>query len=409
MAMEKGIPECLVLVFTPGVSLRTWRETGMLTREWALYDSLLAHYQRVVLVTFGGASDRAELEGVIRPEHRDRVGVVSNAQGLDDEAYVRALPAMVDREVGGAKTVLVKTNQMLAGRAALAITAQLRASGRVVALVARGGYLWSRFVAQEHGTDSPAHRAAAACEGELCTGADLVVGTTEDMVEDLAWRHHLRRDRVMIVPNYVQTWDEEDGGPAERQPGLLLYAGQLVARKRVNLLIEAAAMVAQEQPGRVTLEIVGDGPERRRLTELAMELGAPVVFRGRMAHEQLRKRMRECCLYVQVSELEGHPKTVIEAMAEGTPVVVSDSPGLGGVVEHGMDGVRIAADAKTLAHTIVSLLDDEEWREVLGAAAARRIRMLFGLPVVLEQELRAHRTALAYARAAGPGGLRESA
>ena len=390
--MPDRIADTLVLVFTYGMSLRGWQSSGLLAREWALYDALLPRYERLVLATYGGPDDAAALDAVIRPEHRPKVAVVCRAPGISVEAHAADLPARVAASVGDARTVVVKTNQMVGGEVAVGITQTLRAGGRRVALVARGGYLWTRFAAHDHGPDSPAATDAAAREGALCAAADLVVGTTPDMVEDLAWRYLLPPERVTVIPNYVLI-DRPVRPASERTPGLLLYAGQLSPRKRVDLLIRAVAMLDAATRSAVTLEIIGEGPERKALGALAASLAAPVRFLPRLPHHDVIERMSACAVYAQASELEGHPKTVLEAMAAGTPVVVADAPGLGDVVTHGGTGLRLPPDPAAFAHALQELLRDEDWREQLGGAASRAIRTSFGLPTVIALECAAHRRA----------------
>lgn len=388
--MEPHTADTLVLVFTPGVSLRTWRETGMLSREWALYERLAEHYERIVVVTFGDADDGEYLRAAATAEVWARTVVVSNTDGLPASGYLESVPLRTAAAVGEARGVVVKTNQMLVGELAATIADAIRGRGIPVGLIARGGYLWTRFVAHEHGPHSPQALDAERAERALCTAADMTVGTTAEMVEDLAWRYGLDPTRAVVVPNYVLT-DRPESDEA-REEGLVLYAGQLVARKRVDLLIEAIAIVA-EGGRKVQLEITGDGPELRRLKALAAERNAPVNFRPRIPHDQLLERMRRCSLYAQASELEGHPKTVIEAMASGAPVLVANATGLAGVVTHGSNGLRVEPDVHAIAHAMEELLADADWRDSLGAAAARTARAAYGLPGIVERELAVHRLA----------------
>ena len=265
------------------------------------------------------------------------------------------------------------------------------------ALIARGGYLWTRFVAHDEGPHSQAAHDSAARERFLCQAADMVVGTTPDMVEDLSWRYGLDPLHTAVIPNYVLV-DEMPRGAAGRTPGLLLYAGQLVARKRVDVLVQALALITPEVREAIRFEIIGDGPERAALERLAASLKVPVVFRSRVPHHDLLARMRECELYIQASELEGHPKTVLEAMASGAAVVVADAPGLGDAVTHGVTGLRVTPDARSFAHAIEELLNDQEWRDMMGSAAAQATRSSLGLDTILPMEVAVHRRALEQAR-----------
>lgn len=392
------LADSLVLVFTLGMSVKAWRATGMLEREWALYRALLPHYKRLVLVTYGGPEDQEILRELLTPEEASKVVLVCNHEKRGTLDYMIDMPARVRQALGDSKTVVIKTNQMMGGDAAVRLTDALREGGLTVGLIARGGYLWTRFVTYEHGPHSEAADDAAGREKLLCQAADVVVGTTPDMIEDLAWRYGLHPDRTRVIPNYVLT-DEAPTTASEREKDLLLYAGQLVHRKRVHILIEAVAQLPGEMRERVRLEIVGDGPEKATLEALAARLEVKATFLPRMPHRELLQRMRRCTLYLQASDLEGHPKTVLEAMAAGGVVIVADAPGLGGVVDHGSTGLRVAGAADAFTNAISELLNDEDWRDLLGMTASRAVRARYGLEAILPQELDAHRLALAQAQA----------
>lgn len=389
---ESKIADSLVLAFTAGVSLRGWEQSGMLEREWALYRELIPHYRRIVLVTYGDDTDRAVLDRVLKNDiERAGVRLICNHEGADLRTFARSAPARVVELLRDCSTVVVKTNQMMGGEVAVEVTEALRAAGKMVGLIARGGYLWSRFVTYEHGPHSEAAQDASARERQLCTAADMVVGTTDDMVDDLAWRYALNPGQTRVIPNYVLA----DGMvvPSDgREKSTVLYAGQLVARKRVDVLIEAVA--SEELRDRVKLKIVGEGREEPRLRELARKLGAPAEFCARVPHRELLTLMESCTIYAQASELEGHPKTVLEAMAAGAPVLVASSPGLAEVIDHGSSGLRVPPTAEAFALAINDLLPDAEWRDLLGATAARVVRARFGLPTVLREEIEVHRVAL---------------
>ena len=135
-AHQDPIADALVLTFTEGVSLGEWERTGLIAREWALYERLRGFYRKIVLVTWGGAADRPIAA---------RLGaeLVCNERGLSAGEFAAHAAGAVAGLLGRAESALVKTNQMMAGDVPAKVVQQLRANGRVVALVARGGYHWS--------------------------------------------------------------------------------------------------------------------------------------------------------------------------------------------------------------------------------------------------------------------------
>lgn len=391
---DRPVADALVVSFTTGMSLAAWRSAGMLTREWALCDRLRERYGRLVLVSYGGPED-LQIARTLGP----RLHLVANDQGLDTPRFLAGVPGRVATLLADARSAVVKTNQMDGGHVALAVTRALRARGVRTALVARGGYLWSRFVAYETGPGSQAAKDAGARERELCLHADVIVGTSQAMLGDLCWRYAIDASRAKLIPNFVVP-NAPMRTAEEREKAQVLYAGQLVVRKRVDLLIEALSLLREGGNTQVTLHVIGEGPELPRLQALAHERNVPVTFEPRVSHEQLLDRMSRCTVYAQASTLEGHPKTVIEAMSTGAPVVVVSAPGLGRVVQHAITGLVMAPEAAAIARAIDGLIGDPAWRDALGGAAALDINTNLSLDRIVRLEEDAHRLALANAGAA---------
>ena len=154
---------------------------------------------------------------------------------------------------------------------------------------------------------------------------------------------------------------------AERQPGTdgelrIGFAGKLVARKGVDELLRAAALLPAERAWSVT--VVGDGPMLPRLQALAAELGLidRVVFRGFANTTEMPKLLAGFDVVVVPSRLDMRVLVTIEAMAAGAAVVVSDATavwGPGDLVEHGRTGlVYRSGEPAMLAEQIKLLLGD---------------------------------------------------
>jgi glycosyltransferase involved in cell wall biosynthesis/SAM-dependent methyltransferase len=381
---NQRIADALVLVFTEGVSLRLWEQTGLLGREWALYERLRNHYARIVLVTWGGEADGPLAEGI-------GAALVANTGGAERSRFIAGAPVRVRQALVGAGTAVVKTNQMTTGGLGPLITRDLRDAGVRTALIGRGGFLASRFAAHEYGPHSREAADTSNQERELCGAADLVVGSSEEMVADLAWRYGLDPAKTACIPNYVSV--EGAATPAsERDTGEILFAGRLKAIKRVDLLLRAVGRLEPSDGLRLT--IIGDGPDEGALRDRARGLRFPVTFEGRMPHADLRDRMARCAVYAQVSSLEGHPKTVIEAMATGAPVVVVEAPGLGCVVENEQTGLKVQPSPEAIAEALQRLLADASLRDRLGRNAAAHVRETLALERIADLEAAAHRRAL---------------
>lgn len=414
-------PVTLVLVLSAGGSLASWERDGALEREWALYAALRPTLAGIVVVSDASVKDEARERAIAASLG---ASLVMNEDGLERAAHLARLAGLVAAQVhdgaapgGEAESpVLVKTNQLSASDAALAIVGGLERGGpdwgrRDVALIARGGYLWTRFVAHDHGAASRVFAECASRERDLVRRADVVVGTSRSMLEDLAWRDGLPPDALRLIPNYVvegaatPLWSAVPPGAVPREHGVLLYAGQLSERKRVDLLIDASAFLARAGR-RVVLEIHGEGPERAALEARAADVGAPVRFGPRIPHAELLERMRRCWAFVQASSLEGHPKTLLEAMSTGAAVVACEAPGVSDceAVEREVTALLTRPDAGSIAGALARLLDDPGLCARLGATAAARVLSTCSLSAVLELEWAAHKEAIERARARATAG-----
>lgn len=371
---------------TRGMSLCEWEREGLLHREWALYGALADNYDRFVVVSHGDHRDH-ELPAKLHPSPI----VITNDERLPVLDYVASAPARIQAALGPIESAVVKTNQMDDAGLACSISGWLRDRDVPSALIARCGYVRSQFLAAEQGCGSIEAMDAALIERTLIGVADMVVGTTQDAISDLAWRDALDAERVRVIPNYILD-DACNPDAGQREPGLCVCVGQLVARKRVDRLIRAVAELQQDHD--VSLEVIGSGVEEQSLRDLTAELEAPVVFRPRIPHHRVLERLSQASIYLQASSLEGHPKTLMEAMGCGVACIIADSPGLGNLIQNGVNGLCVSGEPETFAYALAGLLEDAGWREQLGACAAQFANSRFALSIVAGLERDAHRAAL---------------
>jgi glycosyltransferase involved in cell wall biosynthesis len=162
----------------------------------------------------------------------------------------------------------------------------------------------------------------------------------------------------------------------------LITVGRLVPWKRVDLLIESLAECAG-----TGLVIVGDGPERQRLEELARarKLEERVYFAGQRSQQETVGIMAACDLFVLNSTYEGFPHVVLEAMNAGLPVVATAVGGTPELVRDGENGRLIDPWAgATLSQALMDLVSSAERRRRL-ASAARQTLQLFQRAVMVEK------------------------
>jgi len=153
-------------------------------------------------------------------------------------------------------------------------------------------------------------------------------------------------------------------------PRYIFSAGRLDPQKDFPTLLRAWAIVSKEVPD-IELRIAGAGAQDAALRALSRSLNLPRVhFLGLI--QNVHEVMRGASLYVQTSLWEGLPLAVMEAMATGLPVVVTDGDGFSDVVNHNETGlIAPRSNPVEVAASIIRLLKAPDEAARLGAAAHR--------------------------------------
>src|SRR5688572_19722318 len=166
-------------------------------------------------------------------------------------------------------------------------------------------------------------------------------------------------DRIFEPPNlYDPALYAPD--PAVAKDIDVLYVGNLVAVKRLDMLLDAAARLAAARPG-FRLVLVGDGVLRRELEARArrLALGAAAEFVGARPFEEIADWLRRSRVFVMTSEMEGLPQAMIEAMGCGVPVVLPDTGDVTTIAKHGENAWIVSPPtAEGFADALGRLLDD---------------------------------------------------
>lgn len=200
-----------------------------------------------------------------------------------------------------------------------------------------------------------------------------------------------RSCRTSVVYNGV---DPElfSPGTASDQP-IILSVGNLIPIKGQDLLIRAVSSLAGDFSS-LSLEIIGQGPERARLERLAAELQVRerVHFLGTRSRREVADAMRRCTVFALPSRYEGLGCVYLEAMSTGKSVIGCRGQGIAEVIRHGSNGFLVGPDnERELTLALAMLLRDETRRQILGRAARDTILERFTLAHQAERLLRIYR------------------
>ena len=174
-----------------------------------------------------------------------------------------------------------------------------------------------------------------------------------------------------IIPNGVDTSFFQPNGrrPDDtlRRGPRLLFLGRLESRNDLGTVLEAMPLILRRYP-KAQLTVVGDGPQRRMYEARARSLGSAVRFAGEL-HRERPEYYAAADLYLCPTNRASFGVTLLESMACGTPMMVSDIIGFRELVAGGSEAVLVPSGQPTVwAETAIRLLDDPATRQAMGEA-----------------------------------------
>lgn len=217
-----------------------------------------------------------------------------------------------------------------------------------------------------------------------------VIAVSEPVVQALS--RYFRADWE-VIPNgvdvrYFQPNGRRPTDALTRGPRLL-FLGRIEPRNGLGTVLAAMPRILQRYP-KAHLVVAGDGPWRRHYERRARRLGASVRFAGQIFSER-PDYYGSADLYLCPTTIASFGVTLLEAMACGTPMVVSDNVGFRAVVNGGAEAVMVPkGDPVAWAATAIALIGDPERRRAMGQAGLAKAAR-FAWPGIARRELEVYR------------------
>lgn len=200
--------------------------------------------------------------------------------------------------------------------------------------------------------------------------ADEIIALTDEMKEKL---QALVKCEPVVIGNGIDyfRFNNKIKKKIDKQTVKILYVGRLEPVKNVESLIKAMRWVKFP---RKELYIIGDGSEKDRLKDVINEnqndigIGEKVNINmlGNLSDEKTQKYMDECEVFVLPSDKEGQGIVLLEAMANGMPIVASNVNGVPSIIEDGENGILVENKDMYIAMAISELINDPYKFEVIS-------------------------------------------
>ena len=350
----------VLLIFTYGISLKIWDETGLLNREIGLYKKLNDTEEiNFTFLTFGNEVDHQydDLLGDIK------IFPIYSKFKFHKNKIIRFLYTFVicfKLKKQFKDIEIIKTNQLMGAWMAIALKKLIGCK-----LIIITGYdILSVSIKNKKGLHKIFFYYLLTQVSLLLSNYYSVTSHSDKKFLNRVFLFN--KDKLLVRPNWV--FSQENYKPLkDRKNNTILSVGRLESQKNFKYLIQELSNTP------ISLDIVGHGSEKKDLFDLSKNLNVKVNFIDAMPNEKLLKLMKDYKIFVLPSIFEGNPKSLSEAMSLGCVPVVSDIENNRELVEHNQNGLLFKLEKNELKNLLSDLIENDTLMEKLSKNSVYKI------------------------------------
>lgn len=224
-------------------------------------------------------------------------------------------------------------------------------------------------------------------EWKLTHEAEKVIVCSEYMRKEVLHLFQLAEEKVIVIPNGVDRTKIEVSPdhsfkkdryalPDEK---IIFFVGRLVREKGAQYLVEAATEVVNACP-EAKFIIAGSGPMKMELEQEAYDKGLDhkILFTGFIQDKERNELLKHAYIAAFPSIYEPFGIVALEAMAAGTPVLVSDTGGLAEIIQHGVSGLKVYPGmVSSVRDQLIYALKNEEHLAKMAKSATQTLNRTY--------------------------------
>lgn len=313
----------VIIFFTYGISLKDWKDTGLLDREIRLYEYLIENFNLdITFVTFGNQYD----EEILDNENIKVVPIYKyfkKSKNTLFEVFKSVLyPIRLKNKISFQNNVL-KTNQLWGAWIPIVVKIVYKTP-----LIVRTGYDLITFKQKENKSKFKIKLYKFLTYAGLKYSDNYIVTSEADKIFlKETFRKHT--EKITVVPNWVETKFTSN---KKRFEDKIVSVGRLEKQKNFKHLIAA---FGNEN---IVLDIYGDGSEKENLISFSEEKTLSVNFHGNIENIKLRETLTQYKYFCTSTMFEGNPKAILEAMAAGCVVIAPNVLGVNTIIKNEKNG-----------------------------------------------------------------------
>lgn len=343
----------VLVIFTYGYSLLTWKNTGTLEKELAIYNQLSNKYNlNFTFMTYGDENDISLLKDYKKFEVLPVYKFI-NKSNYKTINYLKSflIPFRFRKKVK--EFHLIKQHQLLGSWVAIIFKLLTRKK-----VFIRTGYDMYLFSIQENKKWYIKYLYKLLTKFSI-TFCDKYSVTSKSDFEYLKKNYLKSISKLNLRPNWVEKvfLDEFE----KRKKDKILFVGRLESQKNLTFIIN------ELQNTNFELDIVGEGSEYNFLKKLGSDLNVTINFLGSLPNSELINFYKNYQFFINASKFEGNPKTVLEAMSMGCIVLLSKIPNHLELVTHGVEGFIFELNVGALKEILDNLYKVDYKKIVLNS------------------------------------------
>ncbi|WP_214225530.1 glycosyltransferase family 4 protein [Pedobacter sp. B4-66] len=340
----------LLLLMTPNMSLEKWDELGQLSRELNYYDSLCKKANLNLIIYSYGRNDNKYLSKYPTIKVLCMPPWISTKIPYTLQNLIYNLSSLFFLKSYFRRVLLAKTNQFSASTFGLLLKIFFK-----IPLVIRMGYYYSHFKKNSYKT-----KLIERLHFKLC---DLILTTSVEAANYITHTYNIPASKILSMCNTVnlnvfkplaipKTYD-------------LIFIGRLEQQKDIKLLLKVASLID------LKMLVIGKG-SLAQLVKDAVNKHVNIIYKTKVDNADLPMYYNSAKCFIIVSEYEGNPKVLLEAMACGIPVIGTNVPGIRECIIDNVNGILINnIDAEQIKQQILKLFANEIEMNRLGCGASK--------------------------------------
>ena len=361
-----------VAVFlTYNYSLQTWHNSGTLKRELEIYNQInYINKAKFTFYTYGGSEDSELIKDFPNFNVVPMFEKITKKGKLYKFIYSLFIPFLYKKNIENED--ILHQHQLLGSW--VVIISKLLYSKKILI---RTGYDMYEFSILNN--ERLIRRFLLRCLTYVSLKfSDLYTTTSLEDIKFLNSNYKINNEKIKLRPNWII--DNNFKKIDSRISNEILSVGRLDKQKNYKKLISFF-----DKDYEFSLKIIGSGPEKDELKEFINnnELNASIV--GNLNNEDIKKEMNNYKYYISLSEFEGNPKTILEAMSSGCIVIASKIKNHKEIIEHNTTGFLYDLDSQVISKILKKLENSKDLQEKISLNAVKTILKSNDISIISKQ------------------------